>query len=66
MDDSERRSVLVAHIITNECIMCGACAAECPAEAINEGDSKFVIDAGKCTDCGTCADVCPVGAAKPA
>ncbi|MCL4423887.1 MAG: 4Fe-4S binding protein [Firmicutes bacterium] len=56
----------MAHIITNECIMCGACAAECPAEAINEGDSKFVIDAGKCTDCGTCADVCPVGAAKPA
>jgi ferredoxin len=35
---------------------------ECPAEAIKEGDPKYVIDPDKCTDCGTCAEVCPVEA----
>ena len=49
------------HII-DECISCGACAAECPTEAITEGSSIYVIDADKCIDCGACADTCPVGA----
>ncbi|MBR0320073.1 MAG: 4Fe-4S binding protein [Clostridia bacterium] len=48
--------------ITAECISCGACQAECPVEAIKEGDGQFVIDAEKCIECGACADVCPVGA----
>jgi ferredoxin len=56
----------MAHIITDDCIMCGACAAECPEEAISEGDSTYVIDPAKCTDCGSCSDVCPTDAAKPA
>lgn len=46
----------------NECIACGACAAECPEEAISEQGGVYVIDAAKCQDCGNCADVCPVGA----
>ena len=45
-----------------ECIACGACAGECPSEAISEGDGKYVIDPDKCVDCGACAGVCPVGA----
>ena len=40
----------------------GACAAECPVEAISEGDSKFEINADLCIECGACADTCPVGA----
>ena len=44
------------------CIACGSCAAECPVNAISEGDGKYVIDADECIDCGTCAGVCPVGA----
>lgn len=44
------------------CISCGACAADCPAEAISEGDSAYVIDADKCVDCGLCASTCPVSA----
>ena len=52
----------MAYIISDECISCGACAAECPVEAIAEGDGKYEIDADKCIDCGTCADTCPVGA----
>jgi len=54
----------MAHVITDECISCGACEAECPEEAISEGDEMYVIDAEKCTDCATCVDVCPVEAIK--
>ncbi|MBR2743003.1 MAG: 4Fe-4S binding protein [Clostridia bacterium] len=54
------------YMITDECISCGACAGECPASAISEGDTKFVIDAGACIDCGACADTCPTGAIKEA
>jgi len=52
----------MAYKITDECISCGACAAECPVNAISEGDSTYVIDASLCTSCGNCANVCPTGA----
>ena len=52
----------MAYKITDECIACGACAAECPVEAISEGDGKYVIDADACIDCGNCAANCPVEA----
>ena len=52
----------MAYKITDDCIACGACAAECPADAISEGDGKYVIDADKCLDCGACEGTCPVGA----
>lgn len=51
----------MAYRITEECIACGSCQAECPQDAISEGDI-YVIDAAKCIDCGSCADVCPVEA----
>ena len=52
----------MAFKISDDCISCGACAAQCPVEAIAEGDDKFVIDANKCISCGACADGCPVEA----
>lgn len=52
----------MAFKITDECISCGACEAECPVNCISAGDSKYEIDADACIDCGTCAGVCPVGA----
>ena len=52
----------MAHKINDECISCGACASECPVEAISEGDEIYVIDAETCTDCGACVEVCPVEA----
>lgn len=55
----------MAHFISDECIACGACEAECPTEAISSGDDIFVIDADACIDCGACADVCPVDAPQP-
>ena len=52
----------MAYIINDDCISCGACAAECPVEAISEGDGKYVIDADVCVSCGACADQCPTEA----
>ena len=52
----------MAYRITDACISCGACSAECPVEAIHEGGSQYEIDANSCIDCGTCADTCPVDA----
>lgn len=52
----------MAYKITDACISCGACASECPVEAISEGESTYVIDADACIDCGFCANVCPVDA----
>jgi ferredoxin len=52
----------MSYKISDECISCGACASECPVEAISEGADKYVIDAGKCIDCGACSNVCPVSA----
>ena len=54
----------MAYKITDECINCGACAADCPVNAISEGDTKYVIDADACIDCGACEGGCPVDAIK--
>ena len=35
----------MAYVISDECVSCGTCAAECPAEAISEGAEHFEIDA---------------------
>jgi ferredoxin len=57
--------------ITEECINCGACEAECPNDAISEGDSTYVIDAKLCTECvgfydhEACQAVCPTEACTP-
>ena len=54
----------MAYMISDECISCGACAAECPVEAISEGDGKYEINPDLCIECGNCAEVCPMGAPK--
>ncbi|MBQ6818186.1 MAG: 4Fe-4S binding protein [Clostridia bacterium] len=52
----------MAYKISDECIKCGACQADCPVEAISEGDATYVIDADACISCGACAAGCPVDA----
>ena len=54
----------MAYCISDDCINCGACEAECPVSAIAAGDDKYVIDAATCIDCGACEGVCPVAAPK--
>jgi ferredoxin len=52
----------MTHVISDDCISCGACEPECPVTAISQGDTKYIIDPVKCTDCAKCVDVCPVTA----
>lgn len=55
----------MAYKIADTCISCGACEAECPSNAISEGEGQYVINPDACIDCGACADVCPVDAPAP-
>jgi ferredoxin len=57
---------MAAPVITEECIMCGACEVDCPVEAIYEGDEGImVINPEICVECEgyadspTCVDLCP-------
>jgi len=56
----------MSYKITDDCISCGACEAECQNEAISEGETIFVIDPDKCTECvgnfdtPKCVEICPV------
>ena len=52
----------MAFVITDECLSCGSCAAQCPAEAIDMGDLHYEIDQSKCLECGACAAQCPAEA----
>ncbi len=52
----------MAYKITDGCISCGACAGECPVNAISEGASHYEIDADACLDCGACEATCPTSA----
>lgn len=51
----------MAYKISDQCISCGACAAECPAGAISEGETQYQIDENVCLECGACAATCPTG-----
>jgi len=52
----------MAHKITAVCVSCGACEAECPVQAISQGETTYIIDPVKCSDCGACVEICPVQA----
>lgn len=57
--------LFMAYKITDACISCGACEAECPVSCISAGDDQYVINAEECIECGACANVCPVDAPVP-
>lgn len=56
----------MAYEIKSDCIICGACEAVCPVEAIEIGEDIYEIDADKCIECQSyydepqCVNVCPV------
>ncbi|MCL2337981.1 MAG: 4Fe-4S binding protein [Firmicutes bacterium] len=52
----------MAYEITDDCVLCGNCADECPIKAVkNEGD-KYAIEQELCVECGACTFVCDSGA----
>lgn len=55
----------MSYVISDACVSCGACEAQCPVRAISQGDSQFEIDPNMCIECGACADGCPIGAISP-
>lgn len=56
-----KEDTAMAYAISDACVACGACEAQCPVGAISMGDGKFEIDPEKCIDCGSCAGACPTG-----
>ena len=56
----------MALMITDACINCDVCEAECPNHAIYEGEEHYEINPALCTECvghfdvQQCVEVCPV------
>jgi ferredoxin len=50
------------YVVTENCILCGACEAGCEVEAITMGEVQAHIDVEVCIECGTCERNCPVEA----
>lgn len=48
---------------TKDCISCGLCAKNCPAQAISRENLK-TADSGKCISCMRCVALCPKSARK--
>lgn len=54
---------LLTYTIGDNCIGCGLCMRNCPADAISgEKRQRHIIDKEVCIKCGTCMDICPSGA----
>jgi ferredoxin len=50
------------YVVTDACILCGACVAGCESDAITEGETQSHIDVSLCVECGTCERNCPTDA----
>ena len=52
----------IAIVDRNTCVACGACAKDCPREAVSVWKGCYArVDAAKCVGCGICAKTCPAG-----
>jgi NAD-dependent dihydropyrimidine dehydrogenase PreA subunit len=46
------------------CVVCGACSAACPTEALIVEGLTLVVIPERCRPCGQAALVCPTGALR--
>lgn len=50
-------------VVSNQCIGCGKCVSECPAQAISLNEKNLAsANLERCAGCGKCAISCPVKA----
>jgi len=49
-------------IDSKTCVVCGACSAACPTEALIVEGLTLVVIPERCRPCGQAALVCPTGA----
>lgn len=49
----------IAHIIQEDCILCGKCQEVCRFGAINFVKNQYIVDRLSCEGCGYCARICP-------
>src|SRR6266581_1251642 len=61
---AQRRSTLVAHIVTANCNDCKYtdCCVVCPVECFYQDEMMLYIDPQDCIDCEACVPECPVEA----
>lgn len=63
---SSRGGIFLSLYITESCISCSACLADCPTDAISVAEGEFAIDADRCVGCWgflasqPCLTSCPV------
>jgi electron transfer flavoprotein alpha subunit len=48
----------------SKCVVCGACIAVCPVEALVIEGLTLVVHPERCRPCGQAAYVCPTGAIR--
>jgi len=58
------KGIETAEIITDQCMGCQICVAECPVGAIEMMEGTAHIDPELCIGCGKCQEVCPVSAVR--
>ena len=47
------------YLVTDACVLCGACVFGCESGAITEGETQSHINVELCVECGTCERNCP-------